>query len=813
MSETPGKRLHEEGGGGCGSDGTGHYSPSKHPRYDLVQFPSNVGPKMTRSSVVNDYHTTTSFDMGQEAQVLKIPRADCRDVDGRSPLLSMYRESSSPKVLQPDHSIALENRLEVRDSKATSRDLRVEHCDTKVESRELYLGAKGDKDVRVESSGDDNKEDAIPDLEYKGDPKMENDVYGAVSSHLKWKYSKEQKMGKRNPDARVEMVDPWHTSCSNLSSLVEVEKDGLTTEVKDYVAAHEAVGENKVDLKAVDKLKGKDRKRKEGKHREWAERDRTNNLQVGNGSGEGKESIKDGGEAVRLERDRKDRLKDKEKPKEREKDHAKKEGWNKVEKDGSHNEKEPVDVSGSTPGQENAMLEQKKQKDHDSWKTVNKGARERRKERNANVEGERPENRGRCHEKESNDGCVDAEGGMESEKDVSNYGVPQNKRMLLPKGSPQKENLEPRFISCTQDNEGSQGKFEESTAVYRVGKCMQGLIKLWKEYESSQADKNGQSSQNGPTLEILIPAEHVTATNRQVRSGQLWGTDTYTDDSDLVAVLMHTGFYHPSASPPPPAIQELRATIRVLPPQDCYISTIRNNVRSRAWGAAVGCSYRVERCCIVKKGGETRDLEPCLINTSSIKPTLAPAAVEPKIITRAAALNALRKQRFVREVTVQYNLCNEPWIKYNINIVADKGLKMPLYTSARLKKGEVLYLETYSRRYELCFTGDKMVKASTVSQAHETVTEKSPTHNLLSRNGEKSALDCESIMIDLFRWSRCKKPLPREVMYAIGVPLPLEHLEVLEENVGWEDILWSQTGVCIAGKEYPVTRVHFFSPN
>lgn len=91
----------------------------------------------------------------------------------------------------------------------------------------------------------------------------------------------------------------------------------------------------------------------------------------------------------------------------------------------------------------------------------------------------------------------------------------------------------------------------------------------------------------------------------QVRGGQLWGTDIYTDDSDLVAgmwlykeesraytafvdtitewyavayingtffclsVLMHTGYCRPTASPPPPAIQELRATIRVLPPQDC----------------------------------------------------------------------------------------------------------------------------------------------------------------------------------------------------------------------------------------------------
>lgn len=35
------------------------------------------------------------------------------------------------------------------------------------------------------------------------------------------------------------------------------------------------------------------------------------------------------------------------------------------------------------------------------------------------------------------------------------------------------------------------------------------------------------------------------------------------------SVLMHTGYCRPTASPPPSAIQELRAVIRVLPPQDC----------------------------------------------------------------------------------------------------------------------------------------------------------------------------------------------------------------------------------------------------
>ncbi|GFP97333.1 hypothetical protein PHJA_001877400 [Phtheirospermum japonicum] len=360
------------------------------------------------------------------------------------------------------------------------------------------------------------------------------------------------------------------------------------------------------------------------------------------------------------------------------------------------------------------------------------------------------------------------------------------------------------------------GKGDVSCVAYKTGECMQELVKLWNEYECMQADKACEGSQNGPTLEIRISAEHVTATNRQVRGGQLWGTDVYTVDSDLVA-----GYCRPTASPPPPATQELRATIRVLPPQDCYISTLRNNVRSRAWGAAIGCSYCVERCCIVKKGGGIIDLEPCLTHSSTMEPTLAPVAVERTMTTRAAASNALRQQRFVREVTIQFNLCMEPCIgglllsavlKYSISAVADKGLKKSLFTSARLKKGEVLYVETHSRRYELCFNGEKVMKAHVhgveTGRAH---TSYNPPNHL--SNGEKHAVDGDSSVVDVFRWSRCKRHLPQKIMQSIGIPLSLEHVEVLEDNLEWDDISWSQTGAWIGGKEYHLARAHFLSPN
>ncbi|CAN6198471.1 unnamed protein product [Urochloa humidicola] len=340
---------------------------------------------------------------------------------------------------------------------------------------------------------------------------------------------------------------------------------------------------------------------------------------------------------------------------------------------------------------------------------------------------------------------------------------------------------------------------------------MQELLKSWKDFEATQDVKNAESLQNGPTLEIRIPAEFVTSTNRQVKGAQLWGTDIYTNDSDLVAVLMHTGYCSPTSSPPPSAIQELRATVRVLPPQESYTSTLRNNVRSRAWGAGIGCSFRIERCCIVKKGGGTIDLEPRLSHTSAVEPTLAPVAVERTMTTRAAASNALRQQRFVREVTIQYNLCNEPWLKYSISIVADKGLKKSLYTSARLKKGEVIYLETHFNRYELCFSGEKPRSIGSNSNASDAELEKHQNSSHHSQNGDRGSVDHE--LRDVFRWSRCKKAMPESAMRSIGIPLPADQLEVLQDNLEWEDVQWSQTGVWVAGKEYPLARVHFLSAN
>ncbi|CAK8563021.1 unnamed protein product [Lathyrus sativus] len=104
-----------------------------------------------------------------------------------------------------------------------------------------------------------------------------------------------------------------------------------------------------------------------------------------------------------------------------------------------------------------------------------------------------------------------------------------------------------------------------------------------------------------------------------------------------------------------------------------------------------------------------------------------------------------------------------------------------------------------------------MVKAIPATQLHNPDIKNSPNHQLHSTNDNKS--DSDNVVVDVFHWSRCKKILPQRLMRKVGTPLPLEYVEVLVENIDWEDVQWSQTGVWIAGKEYALARVHFMSMN
>lgn len=286
----------------------------------------------------------------------------------------------------------------------------------------------------------------------------------------------------------------------------------------------------------------------------------------------------------------------------------------------------------------------------------------------------------------------------------------------------------------------------------------------------------------------------------QVRTRQLWGTDVYTSDSDLVAALMHTGYYLPSLTIPP-SLLEVRAVVRAVPlEEEGYASTSRNGIRSRSWGAVrQGCSYKVESCRAVTVNGTSIDLEPTPAHVPPVVPTFFPNNVESVVNTRSHRGDSERRQRLIQEVTVQYNLCNEPWLKYSIAAVADQGFKRSQWTAARLRR-ESLYLETTTQRFELSYDGD--------DDNNDNNAGGDGNGNGNGGGGEGSASVGGE---DKYRWARCKTPLPLAIMRSLGIPLPAEHLAEVKTGLKWDDIKWGAASVDVAGSELNVVRLHFLS--
>lgn len=382
-----------------------------------------------------DHHVPR--EIGQDSRVAKTFRVEGRDADRRSPLHSVYRMPLSSNDSQADHPIGTGNRIESRDLK-DNRDIRSE------------------KDVCLENRGDDSNKGTRHERDShndtKGDIKTDKVTFGLVSSPLNWKDSKDFR-GKRYGDSPGGSLDSRHMSHGNTPT--EVGKENPTTKDRDSLEAHETVGENKIDSKSEDRFK--DRKRIDGKHQGWGDKekersDRRNSTQVNNNIGENKESAKEDQAAEKLEKEKKDIPKNREISKE----HMKRESWNGMEKEVSYNEKEVAVGSVKIPKHETVLPEQKKHKDVDSGKTVDGETRDRRKERDNDLEGDRPDKRFKS-EKQSEDGFAGEEETGEKESEDHSCNVQHRKRIQGSRASPLVANLESRFGPHAQDNEGSQG--------------------------------------------------------------------------------------------------------------------------------------------------------------------------------------------------------------------------------------------------------------------------------------------------------------------------------------------------------------------
>lgn len=276
-------------------------------------------------------------------------------------------------------------------------------------------------------------------------------------------------------------------------------------------------------------------------------------------------------------------------------------------------------------------------------------------------------------------------------------------------------------------------------------------------------------------FQVRIASHFLTSNNRQVRSRQLWGSDVYTSDSDLVAVLMHFGYVHHTITQPIRDILEVRAVVKPCEALKSYPSTPRNSIRSRAWNAPItGCSYTVEKAWVVTRMGSSYDLRASIEGIPAVAQTFAPMHLE-RIVTRSSVGAAAARHRMVQEVTAVFNLVNEPWHKYTPATICDRGLKPHDWTSSRLHT-QALYAESHQERYELSRMG-------TLNSEHDM--------------GEK------------FRWSRCKRAMTARAMRGIGVPLPDAEKDELAKDLLWEELVWGPSFVIIRGIKYSLLRIHF----
>ncbi|CAG8644049.1 1338_t:CDS:2 [Funneliformis caledonium] len=195
-------------------------------------------------------------------------------------------------------------------------------------------------------------------------------------------------------------------------------------------------------------------------------------------------------------------------------------------------------------------------------------------------------------------------------------------------------------------------------------------------------------------LEIWIESKYLTWLNEKVRTNALWGTDVYTDDSDVVAVLIHTGHYTP-----PPSLSEwtpdypdhdLCVTIRVLPKLVQYTSTVRDGYKSRSWGNHHGVSYKIERVCKMKKG-------------EAIGRSRGKGKKE-----RLRKFHEMKKRAFGEIFGSSYDTSvlvfnneEDPCYKYNQHMMMDEEeLRKQLETN-------VLYLENDEERYEISYDAER----------------------------------------------------------------------------------------------------------
>lgn len=273
-------------------------------------------------------------------------------------------------------------------------------------------------------------------------------------------------------------------------------------------------------------------------------------------------------------------------------------------------------------------------------------------------------------------------------------------------------------------------------------------------------------------VEVRIAREFLTLGNKEVMSRRLWGTDVYTSDSDLVAVVHHAGLIDLSA-PIPDQYEGIAVYLRITKGRSNYVSSYRHGIKSNKCINYEGHSVKPDKVVYMTNLGSLEELRemasrmPTDFHRQRVKPSLN-----------------VHKLPLFPNYFLQGSLSFELWPVYSLDYLGDKGRDEYSYLSTRLKS-EVLYLETEGERFELSRVKEETAQGDIFAQG-----------------------------LDKYRWSVVKPPVLMKggsFMSETKVPLDVNWVKVLQKSVEWQEIEWGSQYIHVKGTSYgPFKCVKFF---
>jgi len=211
-------------------------------------------------------------------------------------------------------------------------------------------------------------------------------------------------------------------------------------------------------------------------------------------------------------------------------------------------------------------------------------------------------------------------------------------------------------------------------------------------------------------LEIRIPATNLTRNSYEIAKRRLWGDGIYTSDSDIVAILLHTGKF-PVRQASPKGIAGVSVVVRILNGEEHkFPSSMKHGLLSRSWGGSAKYAIKIVRSTAIPlTQAELLNLKPQSRRSSSRDSRDKQSKKSPKVLVMSApdksyskyAAKYLQMNKHISEHVFCFSSDGEVAVRSILPEIRDRGISGQDWSVNRLQNS-VLYIGTdKGEEYEL----------------------------------------------------------------------------------------------------------------